>query len=57
MIYYITGGTRSGKSRYALNLALELSNNPIYLATARHWDDDFEKRIQRHVADRDERWE
>ena len=57
MIYYITGGTRSGKSRYAQNLALELSNNPIYLATARHWDDDFEKRIQRHVADRDERWE
>ena len=57
MIYYITGGTRSGKSRYAQNLALQLSNNPIYLATARHWDDDFEKRIQRHVADRDERWE
>ena len=57
MIYYITGGTRSGKSRYAQNLALELSNNPIYLATARHWDDNFEKRIQRHMADRDERWE
>jgi adenosylcobinamide kinase/adenosylcobinamide-phosphate guanylyltransferase len=57
MIYYITGGTRSGKSRYAQNLALELSNNPIYLATARHWDNDFEKRIQRHMADRDERWE
>lgn len=57
MIYYITGGTRSGKSRYAQSLALELSDNPVYVATARHWDDDFEKRIQRHVADRDERWE
>ncbi|HEX6430884.1 MAG TPA: bifunctional adenosylcobinamide kinase/adenosylcobinamide-phosphate guanylyltransferase [Niastella sp.] len=55
-IVFITGGARSGKSRYAQQLALQLSNNPVYLATARHWDDDFEKRIQRHQAERDERW-
>ena len=55
-IVFITGGARSGKSRYAQQLALQLSNNPVYLATARHWDDDFEKRIQRHRAERDERW-
>jgi len=55
-ITFITGGARSGKSRYAQQLALQLSNNPVYLATARHWDDDFEKRIQRHQAERDERW-
>jgi adenosylcobinamide kinase/adenosylcobinamide-phosphate guanylyltransferase len=53
---FITGGARSGKSRYAQQLALQLSTNPVYIATARHWDDDFEKRIQRHQADRDERW-
>lgn len=55
-IIFITGGARSGKSRYAQQLALQLSNNPVYLATARHWDDDFEKRIKRHQAERDERW-
>ena len=57
MIYYITGGARSGKSAYAQNLALQLSNNPIYLATARNWDADFDQRIKRHQADRDNRWE
>lgn len=55
-LVFITGGARSGKSRYAQQLALQLSNTPVYLATARHWDDDFEKRIQRHQAERDERW-
>lgn len=55
-LIFITGGARSGKSRYAQELALQLSNDPVYLATARHWDDDFEKRIQRHQAERDERW-
>ncbi len=57
MIYYITGGTRSGKSSYAQQLALSLSDNPVYLATARKWDDDFKDRIKRHQQDRDERWE
>ncbi len=57
MIYYITGGTRSGKSSYAQKLALSLSDNPVYLATARKWDEDFEQRIKRHQQDRDERWE
>lgn len=57
MIYYITGGTRSGKSSYAQKLALSFSENPVYLATARKWDDDFKNRIKRHQQDRDERWE
>ncbi|WP_109438570.1 MULTISPECIES: bifunctional adenosylcobinamide kinase/adenosylcobinamide-phosphate guanylyltransferase [Aquimarina] len=56
MLYYITGGERSGKSNYAQNLALQLSNNPYYLATSRIWDDNHRQRIDRHVADRDERW-
>ena len=57
MIYYITGGQRSGKSSYGQDLALSLSDNPVYLATSRHWDGDYEKRIERHKADRDDRWE
>lgn len=56
MIYYITGGERSGKSAYAQSLALEISDKPYYLATSRKWDGDFEKRVERHVADRDDRW-
>jgi adenosylcobinamide kinase/adenosylcobinamide-phosphate guanylyltransferase len=56
MIYLITGGERSGKSSYAENLAKDLVENPMYVATARKWDDDFQKRVDRHQKDRDERW-
>lgn len=57
MITYITGGERSGKSSFAQNMALRKSDNPIYLATAKNWDEEFNERIQRHQKDRDERWE
>ncbi|MCK5814771.1 MAG: bifunctional adenosylcobinamide kinase/adenosylcobinamide-phosphate guanylyltransferase [Flavobacteriaceae bacterium] len=56
MIYYITGGERSGKSAYAQSLATQLSETPYHLATSRVWDGDFKKRVERHIADRDERW-
>lgn len=55
-IVFITGGARSGKSRYAQDLALQLSQQPVYVATARKWDAEFQQRIQRHQNDRDERW-
>lgn len=55
-IIYITGGQRSGKSRLAQRMAEELSSDPIYLATARVWDEEFEKRIERHKTDRGEHW-
>jgi adenosylcobinamide kinase/adenosylcobinamide-phosphate guanylyltransferase len=56
-IIFITGGQRSGKSSYAQRLAESLSVNPVYLATARRWDDDFKERINRHQADRGESWQ
>ncbi|MCT4698917.1 bifunctional adenosylcobinamide kinase/adenosylcobinamide-phosphate guanylyltransferase [Tenacibaculum haliotis] len=56
MMYYISGGERSGKSSYAQKLAESLSETPFYLATSRIWDADFKKRVDRHVSDRDERW-
>lgn len=52
----ITGGARSGKSRYAQELALRYSGHPLYVATARAWDDEFRQRIRMHQQDRDERW-
>lgn len=55
-VTFITGGQRSGKSRYAQQLAEEKSGNPIYLATARLWDNEFEQRIKRHKNDRGEQW-
>lgn len=58
MICFITGGARSGKTSYAQKQALQLSNTPVYIATAKKYPDDkeFEKRIQRHQQERDERW-
>jgi adenosylcobinamide kinase / adenosylcobinamide-phosphate guanylyltransferase len=55
-ITFITGGQRSGKSSYAQQLAEAASDQPVYLATARHWDEDFTRRIQRHQADRGAQW-
>lgn len=55
-IIFITGGARSGKSRYAQELALQLSPGPVYIATARKWEGDFGERIRRHQRERDERW-
>lgn len=55
-LIFITGGARSGKSRYAQELALQYSQNPVYVATARQWDADFQQRIHRHQQERDERW-
>ena len=40
-----------------MNLALGLTDRPVYLATSRKWDEDFEKRVKRHQGERDERWE
>lgn len=53
---FITGGARSGKSRYAQELALRHSDRPVYVATARIWDEEFRERIRLHRQDRDERW-
>jgi len=55
-IILITGGARSGKSSYAEQLALSLSPTPVYLATARVWDDEFRQRVQKHQERRGSEW-
>ena len=47
-IILITGGQRSGKSTKAEELALSLSPNPVYLATAHIWDEEFRERVRIH---------
>ncbi|MBP5210441.1 MAG: bifunctional adenosylcobinamide kinase/adenosylcobinamide-phosphate guanylyltransferase [Bacteroidales bacterium] len=56
-IILITGGERSGKSSYAESLALSLSDAPVYVATARMWDDEFARRVERHRLSRGEKWQ
>ncbi len=56
-IHFITGGQRSGKSRYAEKVTLQQSENPIYLATSKKWDDEHAKRIAIHQQRRSAAWE
>lgn len=55
-IILITGGQRSGKSRHAEELALSLSANPVYLATAHIWDEEFRERVRIHQQRRGPQW-
>lgn len=55
-IILITGGQRSGKSAFAEKMALTLSSTPVYLATARVWDDEFRQRVIRHQQNRGPQW-
>ncbi|MET1055643.1 MAG: bifunctional adenosylcobinamide kinase/adenosylcobinamide-phosphate guanylyltransferase [Pedobacter sp.] len=56
MFIYVSGGVRSGKSAYAQQRALELTKEPVYIATAKIWDEDFRERVQRHQDERGPEW-
>ncbi|MDK9716998.1 MAG: bifunctional adenosylcobinamide kinase/adenosylcobinamide-phosphate guanylyltransferase [Trichlorobacter sp.] len=53
----ITGGARSGKSRFAEELTLGFGGLACYLATAQALDDEMEERIHRHQFRRGNSWE
>ena len=55
-IILITGGSRSGNSTYAEKLALSLSDSPVYMATARIWDEEFRQRVIAHQQRRGPEW-
>lgn len=55
-IILITGGQRSGKSAKAEELALNLAENPVYVATAHIWDEEFRERVKRHQVRRGPQW-
>jgi len=55
-VILITGGARSGKSRYAEELALSLSKSPVYIATAHVWDEEFRERVKKHQERRGPEW-
>lgn len=56
MLIYVSGGVRSGKSAYSQQRARELTQEPVYIATAKIWDEDFRQRVKRHQDDRGEEW-
>ncbi|MCG6551075.1 MAG: bifunctional adenosylcobinamide kinase/adenosylcobinamide-phosphate guanylyltransferase [Candidatus Magnetominusculus sp. LBB02] len=56
-IVLITGGSRSGKSAYALKLAQQRAGKKAFVATAEALDDEMRCRIDAHKRQRDSAWE
>lgn len=52
----ITGGTRSGKSRYAVELAKRFGRRIAYLATCQPMDQEMRRRVARHRRQRPAHW-
>lgn len=56
-LYFITGGVRSGKSRFAEQTAIKLAEachgNLHYVACGRVFDKEMAKRVERHQRDRE----
>lgn len=53
----ILGGMKSGKSRFAEQLATQLAQPVVYIATAQAWDDEMHERIRVHQAQRPNHWQ
>jgi adenosylcobinamide kinase/adenosylcobinamide-phosphate guanylyltransferase len=52
----ILGGVRSGKSRYAQQLASDDGGSVLFLATAEAGDDEMKRRIAKHKSSRPALW-
>ncbi len=55
-IILITGGQKSGKSVFAEKIALQSSDRPVYIATAKIFDEEFRKRVEVHKQRRKNQW-
>jgi adenosylcobinamide kinase/adenosylcobinamide-phosphate guanylyltransferase len=55
-IIFVTGGCRSGKSRFALEYANKHFNSKVFLATAPALDDEMKQRIKAHQEARGPEW-
>ncbi|WP_293763471.1 bifunctional adenosylcobinamide kinase/adenosylcobinamide-phosphate guanylyltransferase [uncultured Aquitalea sp.] len=56
MLHLITGGSRSGKSRYAEQLAARHDGPVCYVATAEVRDEEFAERVREHRRHRPAHW-
>ncbi|HHU70120.1 MAG TPA: bifunctional adenosylcobinamide kinase/adenosylcobinamide-phosphate guanylyltransferase [Thermoanaerobacterales bacterium] len=55
-LYFITGGARSGKSRFAEELASLQEERVLYIATCEACDEEMAKRIELHKKRRSPLW-
>ena len=55
-LFLVTGGVRSGKSRYAENLVRSFGSEVAYIATLKADDKEMERRIERHRSRRPQGW-
>jgi adenosylcobinamide kinase/adenosylcobinamide-phosphate guanylyltransferase len=53
----VTGGARSGKSRFAEKKASDFGDRVLYIATAVAFDEEMKERIRRHRQQRPSGWE
>jgi adenosylcobinamide kinase / adenosylcobinamide-phosphate guanylyltransferase len=56
-ITLVTGGVRSGKSRFALSYAQSKDGNKMFIATAVPFDDEMKIRVDNHRRERGELFE
>lgn len=56
-IAFVTGGARSGKSRFAQTLTEGWDGRLLYVATGEARDQEMRDRIEKHQRDRGPRWE
>jgi adenosylcobinamide kinase / adenosylcobinamide-phosphate guanylyltransferase len=55
-VHFITGGARSGKSRFALTIGESYDLKKVFLATAEPRDEEMTERIRRHREERGNGW-
>ena len=55
MITLVTGGARSGKSRFAEGKYLD-KGDVVYIATSRIWDEEMQERVNHHQESRPDKW-
>ncbi|KRQ85931.1 Bifunctional adenosylcobalamin biosynthesis protein CobU [Caloramator mitchellensis] len=55
MITLISGGARSGKSKFAEEM-LKDKNEVVYIATSRIWDEEMQQRVNLHRNRRNAKW-
>jgi len=55
-IIFILGGARSGKSRFAVNLAKKTSKKVAFIATCLPLDNEMKRRVALHKCNRPKHW-
>lgn len=56
-IILVTGGARSGKSSYAENIAKNIGEKILYIATSIPFDEEMKHRVEKHKESRPKMWD